>query len=153
MLLLRLLLPALASHSPAPSSVPFFFISLNTSQTGALRTKKMLAAFSGITKHLEHVPGVDGNASARDYTHADAQYNHLLKRNSMSEIGCSMSHVQAIRRAEAYCSRHSVEMAVIMEDDVTADLLPLWTRGQLHELATSLPDNWAVVQLQLIAQV
>ena len=44
-------------------------------------------------------------------------------------------------------------MAVIMEDDVTADLLPLWTRGQLHELATSLPDNWAVVQLQLIAQV
>ena len=102
MLLLRLLLPALASHSPAPSSVPFFFISLNTSQTGALRTKKMLAAFSGITKHLEHVPGVDGNASARDYTHADAQYNHLLKRNSMSEIGCSMSHVQAIRRAEAY---------------------------------------------------
>lgn len=79
---LSLLLPL----SMAPSPVPFFFISLNSTTTGAQRTAKMLATFSSVTTHLEHVPAVDGNASARDYTHADAQYNHLLKRNSMSEV-------------------------------------------------------------------
>jgi hypothetical protein len=90
MLLLALLLkPSMASlvqRAHAPSPVPFFFISLNSTATGAQRTAKMLATFSGATTHLEHVPAVDGNASAREYTHADAQYNHLLKRNTMSEV-------------------------------------------------------------------
>ena len=66
--------------------MPFFFISLNTSAMGAERAGKMLRAFADATTHLELVPAVDGNASAASYAHADAQYNHLLKRNSMSEV-------------------------------------------------------------------
>ena len=62
-----------------------------------------------------------------------------------------MSHVEAIRRAYAFCTSRRLEMAVILEDDVTGDLLPLWTRP-LHELTSAMPDNWAVLQLQLIAQ-
>lgn len=131
--------------------MPFFFVSLNSTATGAARTSELRRAFAGASTHLELVPAVDGNASARSYTHAEAQYNHLLKRNTMSEIGCSMSHVQAIRRAEAHCQQSGESMAVIMEDDVTAGLLPYW-RVSLPQLAASLPDNWAVVQLQLIAQ-
>eukprot|EP00965_Chrysotila_dentata_P180720 5965372-Pleurochrysis_carterae.AAC.2 len=38
-----------------------------------------------------------------------------------------------------------------MEDDVRSEMLPHWTRS-LHALPTHLPDNWAVLQLQLIAQ-
>ena len=43
-------------------------------------------------------------------------------------------------------------MALIMEDDVTAALLPYWTVS-LPGLASSLPLHWGVVQLQLIAEV
>ena len=62
-----------------------------------------------------------------------------------------MSHAQAIKRAEEYCVAHGEEMAVVMEDDVTDGLLPYWT-VTIPQLAASLPNNWAVVQLQLIAQ-
>ena len=81
-LLAPIALPLVAGRS----DVPFFFISLNTSATGAARTAQMLRAFAGSTTHLELVPAVDGNASAASYAHGDAQYNHLLKRNSMSEV-------------------------------------------------------------------
>ena len=144
----------LQTVADASGHVPFFYISLNSSSSGAARSRKLQQAFGKWPAHVEMltlVPAVDGNASGRSYAHADAQYNHVLKRNTPSEVGCSMSHVLAIQRAEAYCARTGCEMAVIMEDDVTPSLLPYWTQT-LPRLASTLPDSWAVVQLQLIAQ-
>ena len=100
----------------------------------------MQRAFGNAFRHLEHIPAVNGNTSARLFVHSDSQYGHLLKRNTASEMGCSLSHVRAIRRAAEYCERARCDMAVIMEDDVTSDLLPLW-RMSLTEMVTSLPDN------------
>jgi GR25 family glycosyltransferase involved in LPS biosynthesis len=139
----------LRSPDRLTAGIPFFYISLNTSETGAARSRRLRRAFRGHT--LVHVPAVDGNASAREYVQSEPRFHHLLKRNTPSEMGCSLSHVRAIQAADAYCASAGCDMAVVMEDDATADLLPLWT-SSLDALASSLPDNWAVVQLQLIAQ-
>ena len=124
---------AAAAAADARVAPPAFFISLNTTASGARRAQQLEAAFArdahgaGVFSRLELVPAVNGNASARSFVHAEAQLNHLLKKNSMSEIGCSISHVVAIQRAERYCAARGLEMAVIMEDDVTAALVPHWT--------------------------
>ena len=131
--------------------VPVFFLSLNRTATGRARSRAMQASFEAAGRHVELVPAVDGNASANEFTHTGKQLQHLLKRNTMSEMGCTLSHVLAIRRAEDYCTATGCEMAVVMEDDVSAELLPHWTVS-ITELAASLPENWAVVQLQLVAQ-
>ena len=140
---LTLLMHALAAQ---PTQVPFFFISLSSE-----RADRMRRLFGGTSTHVEWVKAVHGNTSAREFVHYQAQYNHLLKRNTPSELGCALSHVLALQRAEQYCVAHGLEMAVVLEDDVSAELLPLWPTT-LEELANGLPDNWAIVQLQLIAQ-
>ena len=144
-------LAAAAARDAFFDGVPVFFLSLNRTATGRARTAKLHASFDAAGRHVELVPAVDGNASARDFTHVDQHFHHLLRRNTASEMGCTLSHVLAIRRAEEHCRTAGCEMAVIMEDDVGAELLPHWTVS-ITELAASLPDNWAVVQLQLIAQ-
>ena len=77
MLLLSFISALLLAVEPRSgrSTVPFFFVSLNTSATGAARTQKLRRAFAGATTHLELVPAVDGNASARYYT--PVSYTHL----------------------------------------------------------------------------
>ena len=146
------LAPAAAAGTPLAPDVPFFFISLLSSPSGRWRAARVQRHFANVTSTLRHVPAVDGNRSARSYVHTDHQLNKLVKRNTLSEIGCSMSHVNAIARAERHCAAVGCPMAVIMEDDVTAELTRFWTARALHTLAASLPENWAVVQLQLIAQ-
>lgn len=131
--------------------VPVFFLSLNRTAMGRARSRAMQASFEAAGRHVELVPAVDGNASANEFTRTGKQLTSLLKRNTMSEMGCTLSHVLAIRRAEDYCTATGCEMAVVMEDDVSAELLPHWTVS-ITELAASLPENWAVVQLQLVAQ-
>jgi GR25 family glycosyltransferase involved in LPS biosynthesis len=133
-----------------PSDVPFFYISLATA-SGARRAARLRTHCANLTQHLEHVPAVDGNASARAYARSDLQLARLLKWNTPSEIGCTMSHVKAVLRAEQHCAAAGCSMAVILEDDVTAELVRHWT-ADLHGVAATLPDNWAVLQLQLIAQ-
>lgn len=143
--------PLLANTHEGFADVPIFYISLNRSATGRARGVRLHSTFSAVARHVELVPAVDGNSSADRFMHTDQQFNHLLRRNTPSEMGCSLSHVVAIRRAEEYCLATGCDMAVIMEDDVSGHLLPFWTIS-LFDLAASLPDNWAVVQLQLIAQ-
>ena len=128
------------------TDVPFFFISLSSE-----RTELLTRSFANVTNHLEHVQAVRGNESARDFALSTQQYTHLLKRNTPSELGCALSHLLAIRRAEERTAATGAQMAVVMEDDVSSAIVPLWTRS-LSDLVSSLPDNWAVVQLQLIAQ-
>ena len=152
--MLTLLLVALTQpdlQSRALTKTPIFYISLNRSSAGRARSALVKSTFSSGTRHVERIEGVDGNASARSFVHYEHQFHHLMRKNTESEMGCSLSHVVAIRRAEEYCLAMGIEMAVIMEDDVTGALLPFWTVS-LEEFASQLPDNWAVVQLQLIAQ-
>ncbi|KAL3924422.1 MAG: hypothetical protein SGPRY_003920 [Prymnesium sp.] len=122
----------------SPTEVPFFVISLSKERADAV-----IQSLQNLTTHLEHVPGVQGKASARNYAHDLAQYKHLRKRNTPSELGCALSHVLAIRRAEMYCESSGCQMAAVVEDDVSADLLPHWSHS-IRELTQGLPDNWAV---------
>ena len=154
-MLTTLLLYLGTSHSIAGehsiSGVPVFYISLNHSAAGRARSARLQSSFSAFAQHVELVPGVDGNASARTFVHAEQHFHHLMRRNTASEMGCSLSHVVAIQRAEEHCIATGCEMAIILEDDVNGELLPYWN-VPIVKVAASMPDNWAVLQLQLIAQ-
>lgn len=92
--------------SVADLSTPFFYISLHKE-----RGERIRRDFSHLTSHMELVPAVDGNASAHTFCHNQAHYNHMLKRNTASELGCALSHILAIQRAEAYCVERGLQVA------------------------------------------
>lgn len=129
----------------ASKDVPVFFISIN----GSERLRRFRSTFSSFA-HVQHVPAVT-NATTADYMVHFDQYRRLLTRNTPSELGCALSHVSAIAAAERHCARRGCAMAIVVEDDASDDLLPHWTRS-LPEIAAALPLNWAVLQLQLIAE-
>ena len=61
-------------------------------------------------------------------------------------LGCSLSHLKAIR--VAWLRR--VEWALIVEDDVVPDLVPFWASKDLHAFVRALPLGWSVAQLSLV---
>ena len=61
-------------------------------------------------------------------------------------LGCSLSHLKAIRIAW----QRRAEWALIMEDDVVPDLVPFWTSKDLHTFVRALPLGWSVAQLSLV---
>ena len=69
----------------------------------------------------------------------------FLSAEYFAVLGCSLSHLKAIREA----SVRSVDWALIFEDDIVPDILPYWSDG-LIEYVQMLPSDWAVVQLSLI---
>ncbi|KAL1503495.1 hypothetical protein AB1Y20_011977 [Prymnesium parvum] len=123
------------------TTTPFFVISLSKK-----RARSVIESLRNVTTHVEHVPAVHGNVSAHEYVFHMAQYHHLMRRNTASELGCALSHVHALKRADEYCNAHGCDMAVVMEDDVSTELLPFWSTS-INKLTHNLPDSWAVVQV------
>jgi hypothetical protein len=74
-----------------------------------------------------------------------ATLESLRVSNTEGEIASAMSQIKAV--AMAYDDGH--EMALILEDDVTDELVPLWTHT-LQAITSSLPEDWALLQLHLI---
>eukprot|EP00928_Gymnodinium_smaydae_P046692 TRINITY_DN31115_c0_g1_i1.p1 TRINITY_DN31115_c0_g1~~TRINITY_DN31115_c0_g1_i1.p1 ORF type:complete len:336 (-),score=66.76 TRINITY_DN31115_c0_g1_i1:124-1131(-) len=69
------------------------------------------------------------------------QLRHIY---SKSEIACTLSHLDAIRKAFA----DGVEWALILEDDADLAHRPLWGRGgSIQALAQKAPSDWQVLQL------
>lgn len=61
---------------------------------------------------------------------------------NLSELGCTLSHLKAIK----YAYDNNYPMVVIMEDDVSLNLMPLWKKS-LPEIVRELPSDWKILQL------
>ena len=65
-------------------------------------------------------------------------------RNKPGAVGCTLSHLKAIRAAyEA-----GDDVALILEDDAVADLAPWWSLS-LEAFADSLPPGWHAAQVRV----
>lgn len=61
---------------------------------------------------------------------------------SNSELGCTLSHLIAIRTA--YTSGY--QQSMIIEDDACFNLMPFWN-DDLSNLVEKIPDDWDIIQL------
>ena len=63
----------------------------------------------------------------------------------MAALGASLSHLNAIYKA----FDDGAEVALILEDNATPDLIPTWATN-LKGFASTLPKDWSIVQLSAI---
>ena len=83
--------------------------------------------------NTNHIYEVDGTIIWNNYTHDN------LKQ---SEIACTLSHLKAIR--DAYNNDENI--ALIVEDDTSFELLPLWKKN-IYEYMKEFPNDWQCVTL------
>lgn len=62
-------------------------------------------------------------------------------------IGCTLAHLRAAQKVLAL----NLEYALIIEDDMTTELVPYWPKEVFSNLLTQLPSQWEAVQLSVIA--
>lgn len=119
---------------------PVLYINLDSNPD---RRKFVEDQFSQCGIQYERIPAVYG----KDY---NLQGDHLNETTSFlnsyelsaSELGCTLSHLKAIKYA--YDSGRNA--VVIMEDDVCLALMPLWTKS-IPEIVQTLPTDWRILQL------
>jgi hypothetical protein len=112
--------------------------------------------FDSLT-HVSAVRGWDAAASLLATTREElpptceevwSRGNVTFPRTSaeyLGVLGCSLSHLSAIRAAHEL----GLAAAVVMEDDIVPDMSQFWT-SDLADFAAQLPADWGVVQLSHI---
>jgi len=97
--------------------------------------------FQGIP--AQRISAVDGSKNK------DAVLNsYVMKRQSRCsdvEYACLLSHLETIRKF-AESPPEMGDVALIMEDDVSLDFKPYWTKT-LREIMDSAPKDWDIIQL------
>ncbi len=66
-----------------------------------------------------------------------------VNKNSNAELGCTLSHIRAILHAYS----NDLGIVVVMEDDASLELMPLW-KCCLAEVARRAPADWELIKLQ-----
>jgi hypothetical protein len=137
-------------------NIPIYYINLERSPE---RKKYMKDQFEyyGITNY-HRIDGVDGKKIRKWYdinnieqgevvfsNNSVISYSHdftNFKKVSDNQIGCSLSHIKAIKTA--YDKGHN--MVYIMEDDVSLDLIPYW-EGDIYTVIDKIPNIWDTINL------
>ena len=102
-----------------------------------------------VASNYQRVIAVDGKkmydkfADSVDGLNFENEYPNL----SFSEIGCTLSHIKAIRMA--YDKGYN--KALIIEDDLLFYLYPFW-KNSIEDIAKKAPDNWSIIQLYSIKE-
>jgi GR25 family glycosyltransferase involved in LPS biosynthesis len=65
-----------------------------------------------------------------------------IKQLSQSELGCTLSHLKAIK----YAYDNKLEYAIIMEDDCGLHLLPYWGTN-IKKIMREAPKDWTIIML------
>jgi GR25 family glycosyltransferase involved in LPS biosynthesis len=143
--------PSSASSKPAdpallPIQTPTYYINLASSTE---RDATIRRNFGSLARALTRVPAV--TSSDKWYIDAVKKYNfeQVLADdpNARSTLSITMSHIRAIATAfDATSGQGDDAMALIMEDDISLDLLPMWS-SSLEQYAQGLPKGWMASQV------
>ena len=68
--------------------------------------------------------------------------NNFSKEFTKAELGCTLSHIKAIK----YAYENNLGTVLILEDDISFDLLPFW-KNSLKEITQMVPNDWRIIQL------
>jgi len=69
-------------------------------------------------------------------------YGKYNKKTSFKELACLLSHMKAITKAY----NNGDEVAIIMEDDVSLNLMPYWEKT-IKDIIIDSPDDWNMILL------
>ncbi len=130
--------------------IPIYYINLDRSPE---RRARLEADFRKYGIEARRVSGVDGRRIANTKETAPGpnlkrgevggvKYRCECDDMSAGEIGCTLSHLEAISRAR----RDGHQLALIFEDDVGLDLIPHWERT-LPQLIETMPSDWSIINL------
>lgn len=133
-------------------SIPIYYINLLRSDA---RNEFVINQFElyGITNY-QRVEGVDGSrldnyGLGTVYSEDSKPFyyrNDYPEGNSMSEVGCLLAHLKAIKKAYD----DGFEMAYIMEDDASFTLVPFWNKS-IQDIIKDAPKDWTLLQLYYIS--
>lgn len=115
------------------------------------RNEFMLEQFNTLDLDYTRISGVDGKKMVSTYEDdvddvSFTNYHDLNSKTkiSKSEIGCTLSHIKAIRHAY----NNHLDNVLIMEDDCILYLTPFWGID-MDYIITNAPSDWGIIQLHV----
>jgi GR25 family glycosyltransferase involved in LPS biosynthesis len=98
--------------------------------------------FRGIP--IEHVPAIDGT---KESIEDSLDFYQCMKNPRMmaTEYGCTLSHFRAIHQF----AMTDDPVALIVEDDLSAEFIPYWKKS-MKQWIDGAPSDWEVIQLSYI---
>ena len=122
------------------TQMPCFYINLDRSPH---RRQQMEASAAMHGLKLKRVRAIDGKQRVENRI-SDTPFQCDFTDMSSNEIACTLSHIKAIRLA--YQTKKP--MAIILEDDVSFQLVPFWSSIFLDEVLTyANTHNIGIIQL------
>ena len=122
--------------------IPVYYINMDRSTK---RRRFMESQFNifRVPSHtrVQGIPGdsLDNLASGK---YRDLSYINEFSELSHSELGCTLSHLKAIRTAY----QENRELSLILEDNAVLSLIPFW-ETKLSQVASDAPKDWEIIQL------
>ena len=119
---------------------PVYYLNLNKDMT---RRHYMESQFKRNNIKATRIPAIYGKNS-ENITNGVIQGMRFINDFDItrSELGCSLSHIIAIKKAY----ENNDEYAVILEDDTSIDLMKLWDED-LPDLIKKIEEDWDIIQL------
>ena len=130
------------ASGPGKQDLPVLYINLDRSP---MRKLRFTAQADALNIKYTRIPAVDGvNVSPHLPNHIDGVYvKNDFPGISATETACTMSPLKAIK----YAHDHKYKMALILEDDVSFDLVRAWPEHILQRLIRAVPSNMGILQL------
>lgn len=118
-----------------------FWINLDAAIDRRIKMERMLAEVGGIEcRRISAIGGGQNNL----YMGVPGRFAPDRSPDKCArELGCLCSHISAIRAAAA---AKRDEIALIMEDDMTLDFRPYWTKN-IKNVIREAPEDWEIIQL------
>jgi GR25 family glycosyltransferase involved in LPS biosynthesis len=121
-------------------SIPVYYINMDKSKE---RNEWMVSQLSKNVEKYKRIRGVNGyDIKNKSHDTIDGLEFFNDFSTSLSEIGCLMSHLKAIKTAY----EDGEDTVIIMEDDAYLDIINLLD-FTIEELVTELPRDWEILQL------
>ncbi len=114
--------------------IPIYYINLERCKERNTYMKKQFKDY-GI-KQWKRIQAVDGD------TDSSVVYSNDFKGLTKGEIGCTLSHLRAIKQAYD----NNLQYVLIIEDDVTLEFSNFWEH-KLTKYIEEAPSGWTILQL------
>ena len=124
-------------------NIPIYYINLDKSIDRKEFMEKQFKDYN-ITDY-KRVSGVYGKniTNTSESTVDGIKFKNHNPELSLSEIGCTLSHLKAIKLA----FDNNEKMVVIMEDDCSLELMPLFDSDLKNIISQNIPKDWGIAQL------
>ena len=120
---------------------PIYYINLDRSTDRKRKMEKQFNKYG--VENTTRISAVDGKklySMKEGFVTGLGSYSNFFSMTPR-QLGCTLSHIKAIK--QAYES--GLETVLVLEDDVSLDLMPLWSVEKLSDLVKTFPD-WEIVK-------